>query len=84
MSRVVICTSNKVEHLGKNIITKMPPKTLYCDLRLSLQCNQENNGQDLVPDTGKTLTIFPLRRIINLFFDAGKFDFKSRPFYRTV
>ena len=34
--------------IGQNTVIKILPKKLYCDFKLSLQCNQENTGQNFV------------------------------------
>ena len=34
--------------IGQNTVTKILPKKLYCDFKRSLQCNQENTGQNFV------------------------------------
>ena len=33
----------------RNRVTKTQPKTLYCEFKCSLQCSQENTGQNFVP-----------------------------------
>ena len=35
--------------LTRNTVPNILPKKLYCDLKSSFQCNQENNEQNFVP-----------------------------------
>ena len=49
MSHVVLFAYKmKLNISVKNIVTKILPKKLYCDFKRSLQCNQENTGQNFV------------------------------------
>ena len=49
MSHVVLFAYPiKLNISTKNIVTKILPKKLHCDFRESLQCSQENNGQNFM------------------------------------